>query len=380
MDILNRLGINNKVNSRSKFAEFYSLKKDIKSNALVIENSVIANSINNLISYKVSPRGEDGDERKGLLKKTKDGVVNIINKIIAFFKRVKDYIMKKFRQFKEFIFGKKADKVEKATKAATTIINEVIKKDGVVPTNMPNNAWDYIKKQMPDTNKSGQDIADEFVKKSFGPKSTFKVETIDVPKGLILAGSDFFGIGDIQDDVVIVGQYLNMLRYDEVVKNLKSGPLGNLAGNMDEDKFGIEQLEELTQKIAKAYSRLITKFNGFTSSFSKHMEIEAVPISDKEKLKKVLKSIEEINGDIFSIRHMFNDINSRLIKYYDETMKKIEELKKTLNTDANFNELYRDITDMNSILITSNDKLLKEASQLLDSYNELFNRIRIKIK
>lgn len=46
MDILNRLGINNITMKRSKFAEFYSLKKDIKSNSVAIENYNIANSIN----------------------------------------------------------------------------------------------------------------------------------------------------------------------------------------------------------------------------------------------------------------------------------------------------------------------------------------------
>ena len=209
---------------------------------------------------------------------------------------------------------------------------------------------------------------------------TVEIETIDVPKVLLISGSDLFNIGDIEDDLVTIGQYLNMLRYDEVVKNLKSGSLGNLARNLDEDKFGIEQLKDLIQKIVMAYSRVLTKFNGFTTSFSKNMEIEPVPVSSKEKLQKVLKSIEDINGDIYSIRHMFNDIEGRLVKCYDETMKKIEELKRDLSDDADFNKLYRDITEMNSVLMTNNDKLLKGASELLNSYNELFNRIRVKIK
>ena len=145
MDILNRLGINNRTTKRAKCAEFYSLKKDIKSNSVAIENYNIANSINDLISYRMSPRGEASNGKESFLNKAKNGATNIINKILAFLKRVKDYIMKKFRQFKEFIFGKKADKVQNATEASTTIISEVIKKNGVVPTNMPNNAWEYMK-------------------------------------------------------------------------------------------------------------------------------------------------------------------------------------------------------------------------------------------
>lgn len=365
MDILNRLGINNaKVNKVSRFAEFYSLKKDIKSNAVAIENSLISNSINDLISYRMSPSGEDGNERKGLLRKTKEGAVNIINKIIAFFKRVKDYIMKKFRQFKEFVFGKKAEKVQKATDAATTVIKEVLKRDGIIPSDVPNDAWGYIKKEMFGANESEKN----------------KVDSIDIPRGLLISGSDSFDMGDIDDELITVGKYLSMLRYDEVIKSLKSGPLGNAVGNLDADEFGISQLKELVQKIGQAYARVITKFNGYGTSFSKHMTIESVPISEKEKLNKVLENLEEIKDGIINIKNMFDNINNKLIKHYDDTMKKIEKLKRELNGDANFNDLYREITEINSILITNNDKLLKEADQLMTSYDKLLKAINFKLK
>lgn len=378
MDILkNRLGINNKVKNRSSFAEFYNLKKDIKSNSVAIENSVIANSINELISHKRSPRGEDGDERKGLLRKTKDGVVNIINKIIAFFKRVKDYVVKKFRQFKEFIFGKKADKVQKATDAATTVINEVIKKNGNVPTNMPNNAWDYIKKQMGDTDKSGQDVADEFVKKAFGSKGTVKVDSIEIPRMLVTSDYDFFIEQDVSDEILDVVNYLSMLRYDELKKK---GALGNITRGIDIDKFGQDQLKDLSKRIGSAWAEVIAKFNGYTLAFSKNMELVSVPVTDRERLKNVTKKINEIKENIFIIKNTFSDINDKLVKYYDSTMKKMEELKKELSGDADFNELYRDIIDINNILTGSNDKLLKEADQLIKSYDKVLNNITVKIK
>ena len=366
MDILNRLGINIKTTSRSRFAEFYSLKRDIKSNSVVIENSIISNSINDLISYRISPRGEDGNDNKGFLRKTKDGVTNIINKILAFLKRVKDYIVKKFKQFKEFLFGKKADNGEKVTKAATTIINEIVKRDGVVPTDAPNNAWGYFKKRYSDD-----------LKEVFGYKGSVKVETIDLPKTLLLDHPNILLEEDITDELSTVLQYLSMLRYDEFLKN---GSLGNLPRGINIDEFGKDQLKDLSQAVGPAYAKVLGEFSTNYLIFTKHAVIESISVSEKDKLKKAIKTLEEMVDNTNAIKKIFSEINIKLVKYYDDTMKKVESLKKELNGDANFNELYRDITDMNGVLIQNNDKLLKEADQLLKVYAELIDKINIKIK
>nr|DAY42332.1 MAG TPA: hypothetical protein [Caudoviricetes sp.] len=392
MDILNRIGINNKTNKRSKFAEFYSLKKDIKSNSVSIENSVIANSINDLISYRMSPRGEASNGKGSFLSKAKNGATNIVNKILAFLKRVKDYIMKKFRQFKEFIFGKKADKVEKATKVATTIISEVIKKNGVVPTDMPNNAWEYMKKQRSDAknnmrdsiNKRHDDLNDyikETFSKIFGdniPK-TVKVDSIDIPKILLDDNiTDTMLDEDITGELSEVLQYITTLRYDELLKN---GSLGELARNrgVEVDEFGKERLKDLSKTVGQAYAKVITEFNMKYLTFTKNTEVVSVSVSEKDKLKKVVEIIGELKDNITAIKKVFSEINIKLIKYYDDTMKKVESLKKELNGDADFNELYKNITDMNGILMQNNDKLLKEADQLLKAYAELIDKINIKI-
>lgn len=401
MDILNRLGINNITTKRSKLSEFYSLKKDIKSNSVVIENYDIANSINDLISHRMSTRGEASNGKESFLSKAKNGATNIINKILAFLKRVKDYIMKKFRQFKEFIFGKKADKVEKTTEAATTIIKDVIKKNGVVPTDMPKNAWEYMKMQRSAADKAGQSVADakddmrdsinkrhndanDYIKKAFSkmfgssiPK-TVEVETIDIPK--ILLDDNITNTlldEDIIDELSEVLQYIMMLRYDEVLKN---GSLGGLARGVNADEFGKEQLKDLSKTVGQAYAKVITEFNMNYLTFTKNTEIVSISVSEKDKLKKVVEITDELKDNITAIKKVFSEINIKLIKYYDDTMKKVESLKKELNGDSDFNELYRDITDMNSVLIQNNDKLLKEASQLLKSYVELIDKINIKIK
>lgn len=400
MDILNRLGINNITTKRSKFAEFYSLKKDIKSNSVVIENYNIANSINDLISYRMSPRGEASNGKESFLSKAKDGATNIINKILAFLKRVKDYIMKKFRQFKEFIFGKKADKVEKETQAATTIISEVIKKNGVVPTNMPNNAWEYMKMQRSAADKAGQSVVDakddmkdsinkrhndanDHIKKAFSkmfgssiPK-TVEVETIEIPKILLIKGPSLIMDEDITNEIREIMKYLQILRYDSLVKN---GPLRQLARGVNTDKFGKNQLRDLLQSVGPAWAKVINKFNNYTLSFSKNMERTSVPVSDKERLKVVINKISEIKENISVIKNMFSDIDNNLTKYYDGSMKKMKELKKELSGNTDFKELYRDIIDLNNILTGSNDKLLKEAEQLIKSYDKLLNSITVKIK
>lgn len=400
MDILNRLGIISKVNNVSNFAEFYSLKKDIKSTIVAIENYNIANSINDLISHRMSPRGEASNGKESFLNKAKNGATNIINKILAFLKRVKDYIMKKFRQFKEFIFGKKADKVEKATEAATTIISEVIKKNGVVPTNMPNNAWEYMKMQISAADKAGQSVVDakndmkdsinkrhndanDYIKKAFSkmfgssiPK-TVEVETIDIPKILLIKGPSIIMDEDVTDEIQEIMKYLQILRYDSLVKN---GPLRQLARGVNTDKFGKNQLRDLLQSVGPAWAKVINKFNNYTLSFSKNMERTSVPVSDKDRLKVVTNKISEIKENISVIKNMFSDIDNNLTKYYDSSMKKMKELKKELSGNTDFKELYRDIIDLNNILTGSNDKLLKEAEQLIKSYDKLLSSITVKIK
>lgn len=391
MDIVNRLGINYRITKRSKFSEFYSLKKDIKSNSVVIENYNIANSINDLISHRMSPIGEASNGKESFLSKAKNGATNIINKIIAFFKRVKDYIVKKFKQFKEFIFGKKADKVEKATKAATTIINEVIKREGVVPTNMPNNAWDYMKKQRTDVNKAGQDLSDakdgikdsinkrhsdanNYIKETFskifgsgGPK-TVEVETIDIPKILLSDGPTMIIDDSIVHEYHGIMKYMETLRYDKIIKGT----------NVDES--GKNSLKGYVQIVGPAYMKIIEKFHSYTLAFDKRAEVVSVSVTEKDKLKKVMDHLDDIRENIESIKVIFYEINLKLIRYYDDTMKKIEELKKEFDGDSDFNELYRDITDMNGVLMQNNDKLLKEAAQLLKSYVDLIDKINIKIK
>lgn len=400
MDILNRLGINYRITKRSKFSEFYSLKKDIKSNSVAIENYNIANSINDLISYRMSPRGEASNGKESFLSKAKNGATNIINKILAFLKRVKDYIMKKFRQFKEFIFGKKADKVEKATEAATTIISEVIKKNGVVPTNMPNNAWEYMKMQRSAADKAGQSVVDakndmkdsinkrhsdanDYIKKAFSkmfgssiPK-TVEVETIEIPKILLIKGPSLIMDEDVTDEIQEIMKYLQILRYDSLVKN---GPLRQLARGVNTDKFDKNQLRDFLQSVGPAWAKVINKFNNYTLSFSKNMERTSVPVSDRERLKVVTNKISEIKENISVIKNMFSDIDNNLTKYYDSSMKKMKELKKELSGNTDFKELYRDIIDLNNILTGSNDKLLKEAEQLIKSYDKLLSSITVKIK
>lgn len=400
MDILNRLGIISKVNNVSKFAELYSLKKDIKSNIMVIENYNIANSINDLISHRMSPRGEASNGKESFLNKAKNGATNIINKILAFLKSVKDYIMKKFRQFKEFIFGKKADKVQKATEAATTVISEVIKKNGVVPTDMPNNAWEYMKMQRSAADKAGQSVVDakndmkdsinkrhrdanDYIKKAFSkmfgssiPK-TVEVETIDIPKILLIKGPSLIMDEDVTDEIQEIMKYLQVLRYDSLVKN---GPLRQLARGVNTDKFGKNQLKDLLQSVGPAWAKVINKFNNYTLSFSKNMERTSVPVSDRERLKVVTTKISEIKENISVIKNMFSDIDNNLTKYYDSSMKKMKELKKELSGNTDFKELYRDIIDLNNILTGSNDKLLKEAEQLIKSYDKLLSSISVKIK
>lgn len=427
MDILNRIGINNtKVNNVSKFAEFYSLKKDIKSNAVAIENSLISNSINDLISYRMSPRGEDGDERKGLLRKTKDGVVGIINKIIAFFKRIKEYVMKKFRQFKEFIFGKKADKVEKATKAATAIINEVIKKDGVVPTDMPNNAWEYMKKQRSDANKAGQNVADardnmrnninkrhndlnDYMKDSFGKifgnKETstknrttsdnkfdkkmneindllgqlnsnsgskvksVMVETISV-SSLLVGNNEKFKLEEEELDKLVdsVNNYMSTLTIRDMLSVFENPDLEYTKALEDYSSNTIGNFEKIIGLLSKYEEQLNTDTN-----------VISIPYNDKKTLSTITKNIDIILKHSVVITSLLKRINNSLIKQYDKTINDLNKLKENHKDNNRVSEIYNKVININNTLIKDNDKLLKLASNIYSRYTNLLTNVSVAI-
>ena len=425
MDILNRLGISNKDEKRSRFAEFYSLKKDIKSNTVAIENSIIANSINDLISYRVSPRGEDGDERKGLLKKTKDGVVNIINKIIAFFKRVKDYIMKKFRQFKEFVFGKKADKVEKATKAATTIINEVIKKDGVVPTDMPNNAWEYMKKQRSDANKAGQSVADakdkmrnnineihkdlnNYIKKSFGDMfgdnttssknkstsvnkfdknmneindllgqlnsnsgskvKTVMVESVGVPS-LLVGNNEKFILEEKELNKLVdsINDYIAMLTIRDMI----------YTSDTDLEYVGV--LEKYSSNTIGNFEKIIGLLTKYEAQLNTNADVTIIPYKDKKTLNIVKNNIDIILKHSVVITSILNRINDSLIKQYDKTISDLNKVKESHKNNDRILEIYNKVTNINSTITKENDKLLKLASNIYSKYASLLTNVFVAI-
>lgn len=386
---LTRFGIKPKENKI--ISSYYKDAASLKSSSIFIENKALGESINDFINSNIMVTRAEDNNKSGMLGKVKSGFKNIIDKIIAFFVGVKNVFVKTIKRVKEFIFGKKADKVEKATKAATTIINEVIKKDGVVPTNMPNNAWDYTKKQRTDVNKAGQDLGDakddikdsinkrhsdanDYIRETFskifgsgGPK-TVEVDTIDIPKILLSDGPTMIIDDSIVHEYHDIMKYMETLRYDRIIKGTNA------------DEAGKKQLKGFVKIVGPSYAKIIEKFHSYTLAFDKRAEIESVSVTEKDKLKKVIEHLDDIRDNIESIKVIFYEINLKLIRYYDDTMKKIESLKKELEGDTDFNELYRDITEMNGVLMQNNDKLLKEAAQLLKSYVDLIDKINIKIK
>lgn len=121
---LTRFGIKPKENKST--SSYYKDVTSLKSSSIFIENKALGESINDFISNNIMvTRAEDNNEG-GMVGKVKRGFKDILDKIIAFFVGVKNFFVKKNKQVKEFLFGKKVDnvkkKVEKFDKAVKTAI------------------------------------------------------------------------------------------------------------------------------------------------------------------------------------------------------------------------------------------------------------------
>ena len=121
---LTRFGIKPKENKSA--SSYYKDVASLKSSSIFIENKALGESINDFINSNIMvTRAEDNNEG-GMVGKVKRGFKNILDKIIAFFVGVKNFFVKKIKQVKEFLFGKKVEnvkkKVEKFDKAVKSAI------------------------------------------------------------------------------------------------------------------------------------------------------------------------------------------------------------------------------------------------------------------
>lgn len=106
---LTRFGI--KPNIKRNTSTYYRDIASLKSSSIFIENKAIGESINDFIQSNIMvTRSED---KKGIISKVKKGAKDIIDKIIAFFVKVKNFFVKKIKQVKEYFFGKKVKSVKK---------------------------------------------------------------------------------------------------------------------------------------------------------------------------------------------------------------------------------------------------------------------------
>ena len=100
---LTRFGI--KPNIKRNTSTYYRDIASLKSSSIYIENKALGESINDFIQSNIMViRSED---KKGIISKVKKGAKDILDKIIAFFVKVKTFFVKKIKQVKEYFFGKK---------------------------------------------------------------------------------------------------------------------------------------------------------------------------------------------------------------------------------------------------------------------------------
>ena len=108
---LTRFGIKPKENK--SISSYYKDAASLKSSSIFIENKALGESINDFINSNIMVTRAEDNNNVGKLGKVKHGFKNIIDKIIAFFVGVKNFFVKKIKQVKEFIFGKKVENVKK---------------------------------------------------------------------------------------------------------------------------------------------------------------------------------------------------------------------------------------------------------------------------
>ena len=120
---LTRFGIKPKIKRNT--SSYYRDVASLKSSSIYIENKALGESINDFIQSNIMvTRSED---KKGIISKVKKGAKNVLDKIIAFFIKVKNFFVKKIKQVKEYFFGKKVESVKKKAEKFDKEIKTMIK-------------------------------------------------------------------------------------------------------------------------------------------------------------------------------------------------------------------------------------------------------------
>lgn len=362
---LTRFGIKPKENK--SMSSYYRDVASIKSSSIFIENKALGESINDFINSNIMvTRAEDNNEG-GMVGKVKRGFKNILDKIIAFFVGVKNFFVKKIKQVKEFLFGKKVENVKKKVEKFDKAVKSAI------------TAKPKPKKQ----NKEKQD------KPSPKPSQPMVLEQyFEFPEILIVNS-----LGELKNkyDKTNAGEELL-----EVLKTFKTEVDGYLYDHSQADRKGDG---DVTNRRLDAVNKVTDSFKVSFEKFQNSLEIletvsskidqnaKIVRLSfgkDREKIELTKANIGNTILLVESIRKVVDQLdkeginNLNLIIFKLNSLKKVA-IEKDYDWTSRYGSMYNRATKFVNHLLGNMNKMISLTNSIVTSLDNVLTKNTIKL-
>ena len=313
--IYNRLGIN-RSNNNDQSINLYDYMSSMKNNKIFFESVELKNVINGLIDSKYKASGESfGDRVRSVGSNIMRIIRNIINRIMEFFVKVKNFFIEKVLRRK---VQKAENNNEKLKKTKTFPITIKVHKDLVIEDNKSKDD-DVTVKLIADT-----------------------IELLDrSSKITIITMSSFNGMIGIR----------------------------NNDKNIDLSKVKDDILNVDVNKLVEEYKNIIQTFDNFNKGFKEESNLREIVLEDKNSLNAYVKYSDEL---LKTIKRAIDDVNENS-SLLSDNMKSMNHIIKLYSVDMNgFNDdsgraVFRKMKDILSIVSTNVTEIYSDTMKILNT-------------
>ena len=313
--IYNRLGIN-RSNNNDQSINLYDYMSSMKNNKIFFESVELKNAINGLLDSKYKASGESfGDRVRSVGSNIMRIIRNIIDRIVEFFVKVKNFFIEKVLRRK---VQKAENNNEKLKKTKTFPITIKVHKDLVIENNKRKDD-DVMVKLITDT-----------------------IELLDRSSKITITTMSFF------NDVIGI-------RNND--KNI----------DLAKAKDDIQKLD--VNKLVEEYKEIIQKFDNFNKGFKEDSNLREIVIEDKDSLTAYVKYSDEL---LKTIKRSIGDVDQST-SLLTENINSMNHVIKLFSVDQNgFNDdsgraILRKMKDILSVVSTNVTEIYNDTMKILNT-------------
>ena len=312
--IYNRLGINKPDNDRS--TNLYEYMSSMKNNKIFFESVELKNVINGLVDsrYKVSGEGF-GDNLRSIGSNILRVIRNIIDRIVEFFIKVKNFFIEK-------VLRRKVQKAENN--------NEKLKKTKVFPVKIKVNKDLVIENDK----RRYEDVMVKLV--------TDTIELLDKSSKITITTMSFF------NDVV---------------------GIRNNDKNIDLAKVKDEILNVDVNKLVEEYKNIVQQFDNFNKGFKEESNLREIVLENKDTLNAYVRYSDEL---LKTVKRTIGDVDQST-SLLTENIKSMNHVIKLFSVDQNgFNDdsgraVLRKMKDILSVVSTNVTEIYSDTMKILNT-------------